>query len=80
LPDFIHVIAPIERCLDDLIAAADVGLVDTTTVGLEMAIAEYRGGGGVYHYRGRGFFKDPDLWLNFTKCCKTSWKNRKISA
>ena len=47
----------------DLIQAADLGLVYTTTVGLEMAMS-----GlsvivvGRTHYRGKGFSIDPDNW------------------
>ena len=47
----------------DLVAAADLGLVYTTTVGMEMAMS-----GlpvivvGQTHYRGKGFTLDPDSW------------------
>ena len=57
-------IAPTEKVNTyDLIAAADVGLVYTTTVGLEMAMC-----GipvivvGDTHYRERGFTNDPPSW------------------
>jgi len=72
LPEFIHVIAPTEKVNTyDLIAAADVGLVYTTTVGLEMAMS-----GipvvvvGNTHYRGRGFTLDPDTWVKYHKMLK----------
>lgn len=72
LPEFIHVIAPTEKVNTyDLIAAADVGLVYTTTVGLEMAMS-----GipvvvvGNTHYRGRGFTQDPDTWVKYHKMLK----------
>jgi len=72
LPEYIHVIAPTEKVNTyDLIAAADVGLVYTTTVGLEMAMS-----GipvvvvGNTHYRGRGFTQDPDTWVKYHKMLK----------
>lgn len=72
LPEFIHVIAPTEKVNTyDLIAAADMGLVYTTTVGLEMAMS-----GipvvvvGNTHYRGRGFTQDPDTWVKYHKMLK----------
>ena len=47
---------------------ADVGLVYTTTVGLEMAM---RGlpviVSGQTHYRGCGFTLDPDSWVKYYK-------------
>lgn len=72
LPDHIHVIGPEEKVNTyDLIAAADLGLVYTTTVGLEMAMS------GVpvivvgnTHYRDRGFTLDPDGWVNYYKTIK----------
>ncbi|MDK2979870.1 MAG: hypothetical protein PWQ55_217 [Chloroflexota bacterium] len=72
LPDHIRVIGPTEKVNTyDLIAAADVGLVYTTTVGLEMAMS------GVpvivvgdTHYRGRGFTQDPDSWVKYHKTLK----------
>jgi hypothetical protein len=69
LPDHIHVIGPEEKVNTyDLIAAADLGLVYTTTVGMEMAMS------GVpvivvgnTHYRDRGFTLDPDGWVRYYK-------------
>jgi hypothetical protein len=61
LPPFVRLIAP-ESPINtyDLIGIADVGLVYTTTVGLEMAM---RGlpviVAGRTHYRGKGFTLDP---------------------
>lgn len=67
LPGNIHIVAPAEPINTyDLIDIADIGLVYTTTVGLEMALA-----GkpvvvcGATHYRGRGFTADPDTWENY---------------
>ena len=61
LPPHVRLIAP-DSALNtyDLISIADVGLVYTTTVGLEMAM---RGlpviVAGQTHYRGKGFTLDP---------------------
>ena len=72
LPDHIHVIAPQEKVNTyDLIASADLGLVYTTTVGLEMAMS-----GvpvivvGKTHYRDRGFTLDPEGWVRYYKTIK----------
>jgi hypothetical protein len=67
LPPHIHLVAaddPINTY--DLIEIADVGLVYTTTVGMEMAMS-----GvpvlviGQTHYRGKGFTLDPDSWESY---------------
>ena len=64
LPENIHIVpadAPVNTY--DLIEIADLGLVYTTTVGLEMAMS-----GlpvivvGRTHYRDKGFTLDPDSW------------------
>ena len=72
LPEHIHVIGPEEKVNTyDLIAAADLGLVYTTTVGLEMAMS-----GvpvivvGETHYRDRGFTLDPEGWVKYYKTIK----------
>ena len=62
--DHIHLV-PAEARINtyDLVELADIGLVYTTTVGLEMAMS-----GipvivvGNTHYRGRGFTLDPESW------------------
>ena len=77
LPEHIHVIGPEEEVNTyDLIAAADLGLVYITTVGLEMAMS------GVpvivvgdTHYRGKGFTLDPDSWVKFYKLLKAVVEN-----
>jgi capsule polysaccharide export protein KpsC/LpsZ len=47
----------------DLIALADLGLVYTTTVGLEMAMSGLPViVAGRTHYRGKGFTQDPESW------------------
>ncbi|HVN56310.1 MAG TPA: hypothetical protein VMT46_18420 [Anaerolineaceae bacterium] len=69
LPEHIHLIGPTDKINTyDLIDVADVGLVYTTTVGLEMAM----NGlpvivAGQTHYRGRGFTIDPDSWVMYFK-------------
>lgn len=64
IPENIHIIGPLEKVNTyDLMDAADLGLVYTTTVGLEMAM---RGVpvivAGKTHYRGRGFTMDPESY------------------
>lgn len=52
----------------DLIEVADVGLVYTTTVGLEMAMMGLPViVAGQTHYRERGFTYDPDSWVAYFK-------------
>ena len=69
LPEHIHLIGPKEKVNTyDLIDVADLGLVYTTTVGMEMAM-----NGipvivtGQTHYRNRGFTLEPDSWVNYFK-------------
>ncbi|HWS23698.1 MAG TPA: hypothetical protein VN226_04620 [Anaerolineales bacterium] len=67
LPENIRVIGPLEKVNTyDLMEAADLGLVYTTTVGLEMAM---RGVpvivAGKTHYRGKGFTFDPNSYDEF---------------
>jgi len=69
LPEHIRLIGPKDKVNTyDLIEVADLGLVYTTTVGLEMAMC-----GlpvivtGQTHYRGRGFTYDPDSWVAYFK-------------
>jgi hypothetical protein len=64
MPDHIHLIgADADINTYDLIEVADLGVVYTSTVGLEMAM---RGLPvivcGRTHYRGKGFTLDPDTW------------------
>ncbi|NMC46535.1 MAG: hypothetical protein GYA52_06835 [Chloroflexi bacterium] len=69
LPEHIHLIKPEDPTNTyDLIAAADLGLVYTTTVGMEMAMS------GVpvivvgnTHYKEKGFTKDPQSWVKYYK-------------
>jgi hypothetical protein len=77
LPEHIHVIEP-EADVNtyDLIDLASLGLVYTTTVGLEMAL---RGipvvVSGKTHYRNRGFTHDPESWVQYFKILNTLLSN-----
>lgn len=69
LPEHIRLIGPRDPVNTyDLMEAADVGLVYTTTVGMEMAMKGLPViVSGQTHYRGRGFTYDPDSWVNYFK-------------
>lgn len=69
LPDHIKLIGPDEKVNTyDLIEIADVGLVYTTTVGLEMAMAGIPViVSGITHYRNRGFTHDPNTWEEYVE-------------
>jgi hypothetical protein len=69
LPKHIHLIGPKDKVNTyDLVEVADLGLVYTTTVGMEMAMYGVPViVSGKTHYRGRGFTHDPDSWVNFFK-------------
>ena len=67
IPENIHLISAEDQTNTyDLLEIADVGLVYTTTVGLEMAMS-----GvpvlvvGQTHYRGKGFTFDPSTWEDY---------------
>lgn len=64
LPDHIHVVRPDEKINTyDIIELVDLGLVFTTTVGLEMAMAGIPVVvAGQTHYKKRGFTYDPENW------------------
>jgi len=67
IPEHIHIIGPLEKVNTyDLMEIASLGLVYTTTTGLEMAM---RGIPvivcGETHYRKRGFTLDPDSWEEY---------------
>jgi hypothetical protein len=69
LPDHIHLVpaeAPINTY--DIMDVSDLGLVYTTTVGMEMAM----NGvpvivSGFTHYRGKGFTLDPESWEEYLR-------------
>ena len=69
LPEHIRLIGPKDKVNTyDLIEVADLGLVYTTTVGLEMALSGIPVvTAGQTHYRGRGFTIDPDSWVTYFK-------------
>jgi hypothetical protein len=69
LPEYIHVIHPEEKINTyDLIDISDLGLVYTTTVGLEMSLKGIPViVAGNTHYRGRGFTYDPESWVDYFK-------------
>ncbi len=64
LPEHIHLVAasdPVNTY--DLVEIADLGLVYTTTVGMEMAMQGVPViAAGQTHYRCKGFTLDPDTW------------------
>ena len=69
LPEHIHIIAPDEKVNTyDLMEISTLGMVFTTTVGMEMAM---RGKPviviGDTHYRERGFTLDPESWVDYYK-------------
>lgn len=69
LPDHIRLIGPKDKVNTyDLLEVADLGLVYTTTVGMEMAMSGLPViVAGQTHYRGRGFTHDPDSWVSYYK-------------
>lgn len=69
LPDHIHIIGPKEDINTyDVMELVDLGLVYTTTVGLEMAMSGIPVEvAGKTHYRGRGFTYDPESWVDYFK-------------
>ena len=67
LPSHIHLIKPADKINSyDLVDIATVGLVYTTTMGLEMPMSGVPViVSGKTHYRGRGFTMDPDSWVSY---------------
>ncbi len=67
LPSHIHLIKPTDKVNSyDLVDIATVGLVYTTTMGLEMPMAGVPViVSGQTHYRGRGFTMDPESWVSY---------------
>ncbi len=64
IPEHTHIIGPLEKVNTyDLMEFAALGLVYTTTTGMEMAMNGIPVVvGGQTHYRGRGFTFDPSSW------------------
>lgn len=69
LPSHIHLVAPTEDVNTyDIMELANLGLVYTTTVGLEMAMYGIPViVAGKTHYRNRGFTYDPSTWVEYFK-------------
>lgn len=69
MPENIHLIGPNEKINTyDLMSIADLGLVYTTTAGLEMALSGIPViVSGNTHYRNKGFTIDPDSWVSYFK-------------
>ncbi|MEN6436329.1 MAG: hypothetical protein ABFD14_10290 [Anaerolineaceae bacterium] len=69
LPEHIRLIEPQDPTNTyDLIEIADLGLVYTTTVGMEMAMTGVPViVSGYTHYRNRGFTQDPESWVDYYK-------------
>jgi len=79
IPSNIHLVGPLEKVNTyDLMEIAALGLVYTTTTGLEMAM-----NGipvvvcGETHYRRRGFTLDPSTWDEYFSMIDGSLKNKK---
>ncbi len=77
LPEYIHVIHPEEKINTyDLVDITDIGLVYTTTVGLEMALKGIPVVvAGKTHYRDRGFTDDPNSWVEYFKLLEPCLRN-----
>ena len=69
LPEHIHLISAKDKINTyDVVEVADLGLVYTTTVGLEMAMSGLPViVAGQTHFRDRGFTYDADSWVNYFK-------------
>jgi hypothetical protein len=67
IPTHIHLIEPDEKLNTyDILEITDLGLVYSTTVGLEMAMRSIPViVAGQTHYRNRGFTSDPDTWETY---------------
>jgi len=77
LPDFIHLVKA-EDPLNtyDLVEIADLGLVYTTTVGMEMAMSGVPViVAGQTHYRGKGITLDPASWEAYYELLERSLAN-----
>jgi hypothetical protein len=67
LPEYIHLVPAAAKINTyDIVEIADLGLVYTTTVGMEMAMSGVPAlVVGRTHYRGKGFTLDPDTWDSY---------------
>lgn len=73
IPSHIHLVEAQEPVNTyDLLQIADLGLVYTTTVGMEMAMSGVTAiVGGKTHYRGKGFTTDPSSWEDYFATIET---------
>jgi hypothetical protein len=79
IPENIHLIGPLEKVNTyDLMEIADLGLVYTTTTGLEMCMNGILViACGETHYRKRGFTLDPLSWDEYYAMIESALKSRK---
>ncbi len=79
IPENIHLIGPLEKINTyDLMEIADLGLVYTTTTGLEMAMNGIPViACGETHYRKRGFTLDPRSWDEYYALIDNTLKNKR---
>jgi hypothetical protein len=79
IPENIHLIGPLEKVNTyDLMEIASLGLVYTTTTGLEMAMNGIPViACGETHYRKRGFTLDPMSWDEYYALIETALKSQK---
>ena len=74
IPEHIHLVQALDPINTyDLIEIAGLGLVYTTTVGMEMAMSGVPViVSGQTHYRGKGFTLDPDSWAHYHQILESS--------
>jgi hypothetical protein len=79
IPENIHLIGPLEKVNTyDLMEIADLGLVYTTTTGLEMCMNGIPViACGETHYRKRGFTLDPISWDEYYAMIENALKSKK---
>ena len=79
IPENIHLIGPLEKVNTyDLMEIASLGLVYTTTTGLEMAMNGIPViACGETHYRKRGFTLDPQTWDEYYALIEQAVKSKK---
>jgi len=77
VPEHFRIIAAQDKVNTyDLIGAADLGMVYTTTVGMEMAMFGLPAVVvGNTHYRGKGFTHDPATWDEYYQVLETALKD-----
>ena len=82
LPPHIHLIKPNDKINSyDIVDIATVGLVYTTTMGLEMPMSGVPViVSGQTHYRGRGFTMDPESWVSYYRMIGNVLDNPKNAA